>query len=109
MKAKKGGPTKSPRAKAAGTPGEPKVKRVVFEWPATGAFTVSVAANFNKWDPQAHPLRREKSGVWRVAIPLKAGRYEYLFVVDGVWRVDPYNPNQVTNPYGGFNSVREVA
>ena len=109
MNTPKGGQKKTTKPGHAGKPGKPQARQVSFEWPETGAFTVSVAGDFNNWDPQAHPLRKGKDGLWEVALRLKPGTYEYMFVVDGEWREDPRNPNRVPNPHGGFNSVCEVA
>ena len=37
-----------------------------------------------------------------------AGRYEYKFIVNGVWQIDDNNPNFVSNDMGSLNSVIEV-
>ena len=108
MTTPKGGQEKTAKPSAAGKPHAPRARQVSFEWPETGAFIVSVAGDFNNWDPQAHPLRRGKDGIWRVTASLKPGRYEYKFVVDGRWRPDPFNPDMVPDSHGGSNSVREV-
>ncbi len=108
MTTPKGGQEKTAKPSAAAKPHAPRARQVSFEWPETGAFIVSVAGDFNNWDPQAHPLRRGKDGIWRVTMSLKPGRYEYKFVVDGQWRPDPFNPDMVPDSHGGSNSVREV-
>lgn len=108
MSTPKDGQRKSTKPSATAKPQAPRARQVSFEWPETGAFIVSVAGDFNNWDPQAHPLRRGKDGIWRVAVSMKPGRYEYKFVVDGEWRPDPFNPDMVPDSHGGSNSVREV-
>jgi 1,4-alpha-glucan branching enzyme len=89
--------------------GMTRAKPVTFRWTVTKAKTVTVAGDFNNWDPHAHSLKKGKDGTWRASLHLKPGRYEYMFVVDGDWREDPLNPNRVPNPHGGFNSVCDVA
>lgn len=44
-------------------------------------------------------------GKWVKELALPPGRYEYLFVVDGVWVADSAAPESVPNPHGGVNSV----
>ena len=37
------------------------------------------------------------------------GTYEYCFVVDGQWMPDPLARESVPNPFGGRNSILQVA
>ncbi len=104
----RGGRRKGAVRKAPKKPGQPKTTQVAFQWRAPDATTVTLAGDFNGWDPHALPLKQGKDGVWKAALRLAPGRYEYLFVVDGAWREDPLNPNRVPNPHGGFNSVCQV-
>ena len=71
---------------------------------------VYLAGDFNDWQPddKAYRLRKYKGDVWKKKVNLKAGRYEYQFVVDGQWWCDPANDSRVTNPYFTQNSVVEV-
>jgi len=71
------------------------------------AKNVSVAGDFNDWDAEKDPLT-EADGVWSTTIEVKPGRYEYKFVVDDEWISDPANPETVSDPYGGSNSVVTV-
>ncbi len=84
------------------------VRPVRFECLAPGASSVFVAGNFNDWNAQASPLRGLKDGRWCLQLRLKPGRYEYRFLVDGVWRPDPSARQYVTDFCGGLNSVRVV-
>jgi len=109
MGTQEGSRKKSARVPASKKPVQSKAQPVTFRWTVTTAKTVTVAGDFNNWDPHAHSLKKGKDGTWRVSLRLKPGRYEYMFVVDGGWREDPLNPNRVPNPHGGFNSVCDVA
>lgn len=87
----------------------PFLRRLTFRLAAPGAGSVALAGDFNGWDPGARPLKRDSRGVWRGALRLAPGRYEYRFVVDGsLWLEDPANPRKAPNPYGAFNSLCEV-
>jgi hypothetical protein len=88
-------------------PREPKQKPVEFVLNAPQASSVVIAGTFNQWDPQKTPLQRDGDG-WKARIPLKPGRYEYRFVVDGQWITDPNCKETVRNDYGSTNSVLVV-
>lgn len=75
---------------------------------APQAREVAVAGGFNNWRPEATPLRDTGAGEWAVRLPLRSGRYEYRFVVDGQWVDDPRASQRVASPYGGTNSVLQV-
>jgi 1,4-alpha-glucan branching enzyme len=49
----------------------------------------------------------EGTGVWQTLVPLKKGRYEYKFYVDGEWVNDPNNPDRIANDLGE-NSTIEI-
>lgn len=82
-------------------------KNVEFEFRDSQAKTVFVTGDFTNWDKKV-PLRRYASGLWRRRIGLRPGRYEYKFIVDGEWRVDPHNDRHVPNVVGTLNSVKEI-
>jgi len=75
------------------------------------AKSVMLAGDFNNWSADATPLKRlnnDLAGDWEATLPLKAGRYRYRLIVDGVWQSDPHNTYVESNPYGELNSVVEV-
>ena len=49
------------------------------------------------------------SGHWLKEAFLPPGDYEYCLVVDGQWMPDPLAPQTVPNPFGGKNSILNVA
>lgn len=108
MPAKKGGKGETGRATTK-RPSKPKVKSVSFLFTALENNSVSVAGDFNNWDPQANPLKRGKGGVWKTKLRLLPGSYQYRLVIDGWdWREDPLNPNKVPNDFGTLNSLLKV-
>ncbi len=82
--------------------------RVLLELIKPEAKTVQVAGTFNEWKPEKMPLSPKGGGRWAGDLKIKAGRYEYLFVVDGQWLPDPNAKESVQNPFGGKNSVLVV-
>ena len=45
---------------------------------------------------------------WNIRLNLPPGIYEYKFIVDGQWMIDPQNPSKTLNKYDGYNSVINV-
>lgn len=86
-----------------------KSKRVVFTVHADPDSKVSLAGSFNNWDPQSRVLTDKKNaGVFTVTLFLTPGTYEYKFVINGTWCVDPECSEWVQNSLGTLNSVRRV-
>lgn len=93
---------KAPAKKAA-------KKEVKFTIHAEKGKNVFLAGCFNEWDPTAKKLAyKAKQGLYETAIKLEPGRYEYKFVIDGIWCADPENAESVQNDQGTFNSVITV-
>ena len=75
-----------------------------------GAHSVSVAGDFNGWNPAHTRLEKSDGGIWTATIPLKPGRYEYMFVIDGKqWIADPLATEETTDGFGAQNAVLDVA
>lgn len=72
-----------------------------------GARSVHVVGSFNDWRPGMIPLEdADHDGVWRAALVLPAGAYEYMFVVDGErWVPDRLAERFVEDDFGRENSV----
>lgn len=83
-------------------------KYVQFEFPAPEAKEVCLAGDFNNWDTRAHPMKRDKNGIWKTVLPLKLGKYEYRFFIDGNWENDPKCSCCVPNEFGSQNCVKVV-
>ncbi|MFQ5589621.1 MAG: glycogen-binding domain-containing protein [Phycisphaerae bacterium] len=57
---------------------------------APSAHEIVLTGSFNDWDPVALPMTKSADGEWTVDLELPPGRYEYRFVVDGVWCCEPH-------------------
>jgi len=82
-------------------------KRVKFELEASPKSEVYVAGSFNGWNPSDKRLKYSKSnGIHSVSMLLDRDReFEYKYVVDGYWCLDPNNDQVVANRFGSMNSV----
>jgi len=56
--------------------------------------TITVAGNFNGWDPFMYELKEAPAGVYNITIPLPSGTYQYVFFYGGKRFTDPYNPRR---------------
>lgn len=56
---------------------------------APEAKRVSLIGDFNEWQPDAHPMKRQPDGAWMTQVSLTHGHHRYLFLVDGKIRLDP--------------------
>ena len=67
--------------------------------PAAKMKSVTLAGTFNEWNISAHALDGpDEEGYFSTRLRLKAGTYEYKFVLDGkTWMSDPNN-YRVTGP-----------
>jgi 1,4-alpha-glucan branching enzyme len=74
--------------------------------PENSAKKVMLVGDFNGWKPVE--MKKQKDGQFAAIVTLPPGTYEYKFIVDGQWRVDPDNSAWALNPYGTLNSVAQV-
>jgi 1,4-alpha-glucan branching enzyme len=73
-----------------------------------GAQRVFLAGEFNEWSPTRKRMSKYRDGSFRAKVALKPGAYQYKFVADGIWMIDPEAPEQVPDPFGGINSMVRV-
>jgi 1,4-alpha-glucan branching enzyme len=85
-----------------------KKKRVEFKIFVPEAGQVLLAGSFNKWSESSDPMKKDHTGTWKKVKMLPAGKYEYKFIVDCVWMLDPQCHDIVSNQYGTENNVIQV-
>lgn len=87
------------------------------------AQNIVLAGNFNGWNQGELFMTRIRNG-WELPYVLGPGNYEYKYIVDGKWMIDPSNPNttgagEFTNSFlavkpnytftlKGFSGAREI-
>ena len=87
----------------------PTRREVAFILSSPEAEEVYLCGDFNEWSPGSLPMIRHGGDHWwekRLVLP--PGRYEYKFIVNGVWIHNPDAAENVPNVYGSLNSVVEV-
>lgn len=111
---KKSAVVKVPVAKKSAAPKAPVAKksakkRVTFTLAADAGSEVFLAGDFNNWDPAAKPMAdKDGTGVYSTVVTLAPGEYEYKFVINGIWCVDPNCREWRQNSLGTLNSVLHV-
>lgn len=80
---------------------------VLFTYHDTKATRVNIVGDFNNWSMTADPMYdREGDGGWTIRLPLRPGRHEYKFLIDGTkWIPDPANPDTTDDGFGWLNSI----
>ncbi|MGL4369949.1 MAG: hypothetical protein ACRCUT_09810 [Spirochaetota bacterium] len=69
---------------------------------------ISIAGDFNNWNPGNDILRRDGNNIWRLQKKLPKGKFRYKFIVDGQWMPDIYNTQSASDGIGGVCSVITV-
>jgi Glycogen recognition site of AMP-activated protein kinase/Domain of unknown function (DUF3471) len=71
------------------------------------AAIVVLSGSFDNWNQSQLVFGRE-GGEWVCRVDLDPGIYQYKFIVDGDWLLDPSNPDTVEDEAGNVNNVLEV-
>jgi len=74
---------------------------------ANSAKQISLAGDFNNWDIESIPMKKNKGGEFSASIDLVEGRqYEFKYIVDGKeWLNEPDADMFVSNVFLSDNSV----
>ena len=80
-----------------------------FTFHAPSARRVSLAGEFNNWNPEDMPMYKASDGVWYLSVSLTPGRHEYRFIADGTWQDDPGAQEKTANAFGTANCVKIVS
>lgn len=78
--------------------------RVQFRFYRPQASCASVAGTFNKWNPQAHPMRKGSDGWWSATLAFTPGVHQFRYVADGQWYTD-YAAQGLEHGKFGMNSL----
>jgi 1,4-alpha-glucan branching enzyme len=85
-------------------------KEVSFEFDAEPGSKVCLVGSFNDWSIGRMLLKETGTpGCFKGGLLLHRGTYEYKFVINGVWAVDPACDDWIANDFGSINSVITVA
>jgi len=80
---------------------------ILFQFLSKTASSVEIAGDFNHWVPEML-VQRGQDGLWQKVVTVSSKTFRYKFIVDGEWQVDPNQPLQKENAYGGVDSYVEL-
>ena len=82
-------------------------KRVTFKVKADPGSEVYVTGDFNNWETNKHKLKdKSNPGHYKGSLLLERNKhYEYKFIINGNWTVDPACKDWVPNAMGSLNSI----
>jgi len=83
-------------------------QKVEFSFYAPERKGVFLAGDFNNWDSQSLPMKKDEEGAWKTKVKLPPGRYEYKFFTDSSWVEDLPGIEKVPNQFGTNNFVIQV-
>ena len=70
----------------------------LFQHINTNATIITIAGDFNNWNPYSHQLKHKGAGIFEIELELDPKKiYLYSFVQDGIWIPDTYNKKQYRN------------
>jgi 1,4-alpha-glucan branching enzyme len=80
-------------------------KNAEFAFYSSEATNVYVAGEFNGWNTESLPMKKDKDGVWRSKVQLLPGRYEYKLFADNAWIENLPGTEAIPNPFGTQNFI----
>lgn len=93
------------------TKSTPQIKgnKVTFQLHAPQALMVNVLGTFNHWDLTAGVMEKSPDGTWKrtLVVPFE-GSYDYKFIVNGEWIIDPLNHDYGKDEKGRYNSRFQI-
>ncbi len=84
-------------------------KPVNFACFAPKAHLVTIAGDFNQWDPGSHPMNRQPDGAWTLQVQLNHGHHQFVFFVDGQPTLDPKANGAARHPQYGKVSLISIS
>jgi 1,4-alpha-glucan branching enzyme len=84
-------------------------KRVIFSVKANPGRKVNLAGSFNAWSKNEKEMKDPKgNGHFTAQLMLHKGKYEYKFLINDEWHIDPQCANWIKNDCGTLNSFITV-
>jgi len=81
-----------------------KLCPVEFLWNGR-ADKVFITGSYDNWEK--HTLMSKAGIVHTATLDIPEGEYEYKYIVDGVWKINP-RKNHTADGHGGFNNILKV-
>ena len=79
--------------------------KIKFIWPDNRAERVYLVGDFNKWNEQSLPMRKSRGRGFELELDIPPGRYQFKYLIDGIWWNDPNADDYKNNFWGSEDSV----
>ena len=86
----------------------PRTKKTTFQVELPEANAVALVGDFNGWNGDATPMKKNKSGVWKTDLKLEAGSYQFRYLVDSSSWLNDVETAATPNDFGTENSIYSV-
>lgn len=87
----------------------PRAKKVSFEVALPEAENVVLVGDFNNWDSNATPMKKNRKGIWKTEMPLGEGNYQFRYLVNSSEWLNDHEVETVPNTFGSVNNVAQVS
>lgn len=84
------------------------LQRVELVYPDFAGRELKIAGEFNNWAPDEGVETIIDGNSIRKVFFVEPGEYQYRLIIDGKWRNDPTNPDQILNSLGVHTSMLKV-
>jgi len=84
------------------------LQRVELVYPDFAGRELKIAGEFNNWAPDEGVDTIVDGDDIRKIFYVEPGEYQYRLIIDGKWRNDPTNPDQILNSLGVHTSMLKV-
>lgn len=84
------------------------LQRVELVYPDYVGRDLKIAGEFNNWAPDEGVETIIEPNAIKKIFYVEPGEYQYRLVIDGKWRNDPTNPDQILNSLGVHTSMLKV-
>lgn len=84
------------------------LQRVELVYPDFAGRELKIAGEFNNWAPDEGVETIIDGDDIRKIFYVEPGEYQYRLIIDGKWRNDPTNPDQILNSLGVHTSMLKV-
>ena len=85
-----------------------KTKKTTFLMSVPDAQDVRILGDFNGWNPETHPMKKNKDGNWKIDLLLPPGTYQFRYYIDQSWWMNDQTVGRIPNDKGSENSVMTV-
>lgn len=82
--------------------------KIRFTCPTRKGKRAFLVGDFNCWDEHSHRMKQDNKDQLQLDLDIPPGKYNFKYLVDGVWWNDPDADDYAQNSWGSEDSVIKV-